>query len=86
MQHYSAANYWTPGWVYPRGRLREPFPRRVRRIPIALFGSVAPVVPTGRIFCDALAAGFSGAEAAQTSFAGADALAAGFAGCDMVSQ
>jgi hypothetical protein len=28
--HYSAANYWTPGWVYPRSQMREPFPRKER--------------------------------------------------------
>jgi hypothetical protein len=43
--YYNAANYWTPGWVYPRERLREPFPRRGRRVLAAL---VAPsVLPAG---------------------------------------
>jgi hypothetical protein len=37
--HYSPIDYWTPGWVYPRERLREPFPRRVRRFSVSLMAS-----------------------------------------------
>jgi hypothetical protein len=37
MQHYSAVNYWTPGWTYPRERLREPFPRQRCRFAPAVF-------------------------------------------------
>jgi len=43
MQHYSAVNYWTPGWVYPRSRLREPFPFRLRRMAAPLIAAAAPV-------------------------------------------
>jgi hypothetical protein len=39
LMYYNAANYWTPGWTYPRERLREPFPRRGRQ---ALAALVAP--------------------------------------------
>jgi hypothetical protein len=46
VQHYSAANYYTPGWVAPRDRLRDPFPRARRRrgagITIGTGGVVAP--------------------------------------------
>lgn len=41
MMYYSAANYWTPGWIYPRGKLREPFPRH-RRV---LLAALIPIVP-----------------------------------------
>lgn len=43
MQHYSAANYWTPGWVFPRERLREPFPRRRRRHAAQVLAAVAHI-------------------------------------------
>jgi hypothetical protein len=39
--HYSSINYWTPGWTYPRSRLREPFPRRRRALSIALVPKVS---------------------------------------------
>jgi hypothetical protein len=29
--YYSPLTYWTPGWIYPRTRLREPYPRDHRR-------------------------------------------------------
>ena len=46
-QHYSAVNYWTPCWIYPRSRLREPFPRRRRSLAAALLPppQVITVVP-----------------------------------------
>lgn len=45
--HYSAANYWTPGWIVPRSRVREPFPRRLRRYRPEVFAP--PPEPTDAI-------------------------------------
>jgi len=48
VQHYSSINYWTAGWVYPRGRLREPFPRRRRGLSPALIPYIPrPVLVNG---------------------------------------
>ena len=47
MQHYSAVNYWTPTWTYPRSRLREPFPRRRRGYAAAVLTFQLPLPSIG---------------------------------------
>jgi hypothetical protein len=42
--YYSALTYWTPGWTYPRTRLREPYPRDHRRRTEAV-GMASGIVP-----------------------------------------
>ncbi|MBS0263900.1 MAG: hypothetical protein JSS02_18320 [Planctomycetes bacterium] len=61
--HYSAVDYWTPGWNYPRSRLREPFPRRGRRVVISL--------PSGEVLTTSVPARSFVAGPRETCFAAA---------------
>jgi len=45
--HYSSIDYFTLGWIYPRDRLREPFPRRGRRMAVSLFAGTTVSRSTG---------------------------------------
>lgn len=76
MQTYSAVDYWTPAWIYPRSRLRERFPRRRALRHHFIFEVVPPipVEPVGKIYFDAIQPAPSGFEAIQVSFSGFEAL------------
>lgn len=51
MERYSASNYWTAGWTYPRDFIRQPFPSRRFRKPFPITVIPVPIVagPGGRI-------------------------------------
>jgi hypothetical protein len=74
--YYSAVNYYTRGWVYPRRRIREPFPRRRYDNPIVLFPPPGPppFSPVGVMYVDALNPAFSGAEVVQSGLSGFEAV------------